>query len=302
VGCTDDPTLVQRLRITKPGVYTNYLVDGKWIDSTLVKIQADEVTLRHCEIRNGLGNGIYVDARHVVIDSCRIHHLLSGSYAKQEDAHGITGHPTAITIRNCEIYQVSGDAIQFDPDRLPWDRVLVENCTLWTGPLLRDAAGFRKGQRPGENAVDTKQRNDHSRSRITLRRCLVYGWRQPGQINLMAAFNIKNKVAATIEECVFRDNQVSLRLRGGSGTYEGARVRISDCAIYSSAIAVRMEDALQDLTISGLALGVDVQRKYQFAGDGIGSGYRNTGAYQAVPYARVLVHGVRASASQSEAE
>ena len=52
----------------------------------------------------------------------------------------------------------------------------------------------------------------------------------------------------------------------------------------------------------GLALGVDVQRKYQFAGNGIGSGYRNTGAYQALPYARVLVHGVRASASQSEAE
>jgi hypothetical protein len=40
-----------------------------------------------------------------------------------------------LVIRNCDIGLVSGDSVQFDPDRGVWDDVLVENCTLWTGPL-----------------------------------------------------------------------------------------------------------------------------------------------------------------------
>ena len=300
VGCKLDPTVVQRLRITKSGTYENYLVDGKWIDSTLVKIKADNVTLRYCEIKNGLGNGIYVDSKHVVIDSCKIHHLLSGTYKKQDDAHGITGHPTDLTIRNCEIYLVSGDGVQFDPDRLPWDRVLVENCTIWTGPLLLDAAGFKKGQRPGENAVDTKQSNDNPRSKITFRNCLMYGWKQPGQIKNMAALNIKNKVNAVIEGCVFRDNEISLRLRGGTKTYDGALVTVTDCAAYSSDVAVRIEDGLQNLKLSHLAIGKNVKRKYQMAGGKVGSGYENVYEYPAPPCAYVLKHGVRQARQQTE--
>jgi hypothetical protein len=32
-------------------VFENILVDGQWSDRTLVKIVANDVTLRHCEIR-----------------------------------------------------------------------------------------------------------------------------------------------------------------------------------------------------------------------------------------------------------
>ena len=157
VGCGSDPTVVDLLRIKKPGTYENYLVDGNWRRGNLVKITSNDVILRRCEIRHGQGNGVFVSKTDVLIDSCRIHHMLAGTFHNQDDAHGITGNPKNLTIRNCEIYYVSGDALQFDPDRNPWGRVTIENCTLWTGPLPERAARFWPGERPGENALDTKQ-------------------------------------------------------------------------------------------------------------------------------------------------
>lgn len=62
VGCGPRPRVVQRLAITEPGVYENILVDGQWVDSTLVKINADNATLRNCEIRNGTHNAVTVYA------------------------------------------------------------------------------------------------------------------------------------------------------------------------------------------------------------------------------------------------
>src|SRR5690606_29855416 len=66
--------VVQRLVIDRPGVYENYLVDGKWGDHTLVQIRADNVVLRNCEIRNGTKNAVTVYASDVIIESCKIHH------------------------------------------------------------------------------------------------------------------------------------------------------------------------------------------------------------------------------------
>ena len=77
VGCGPDPRRVQRLLITEPGVYENILVDGEWGDGTLVKITADGVTLRNCEVRNGRHNAVTVYAKDVVIESCKIHHALA---------------------------------------------------------------------------------------------------------------------------------------------------------------------------------------------------------------------------------
>jgi len=150
------PKKVDRLQITKPGVYDNYLVDSHWAGGNRVKITSGNVTLRHCEICNSTGNGVGVFADDVVIEDCKIHHCLKSTFQSQEDAHGITGHPRRLRIANCEICYVSGDCVQFDPDRKPWGDVVIENCTFWTGPLPADAAGFRKGQRPGENAFDSK--------------------------------------------------------------------------------------------------------------------------------------------------
>jgi hypothetical protein len=291
VGCRNDPRRVQRLSINKPGVYENILVDGQWIEGTLVKITADGVTLRNCEIRHGRHNAVTVNAKDVVIDSCKIHHLLAGTYSDQHDAHGITGQPNNLTIRNCEIGLTSGDAVQFDPGRGTWDNVLLENCTLWTGPLPADAALFKKGQRPGENAVDTKQRTTNPRSRLTIRNCLMYGWNQPSQISNMAALNLKNHVEARVENCLFRDNEICFRVRGGTGEYGGAVVSIENCAAYDSQVAVRAEDGVL-LKIKRLGLGDGIGKKLVSAGGGMGPGSENTGEFIPPPFAKAVQEGL----------
>ena len=290
VGCRDNPKKVQRLSIKEPGVYENYLVDGEWVDRILVKIQTDNVTLRNCEIRNGRHNGISIYAKNVLIENCKIHHLLAGTFRDQEDAHGIDGQPTNLVIRNCEIYYVSGDCLQFDPSRNPWDNVLIENCTMWTGPLPADAAGFRRGERPGENAVDTKQRKSNPRSRITIKNCLMVGWGD-GQISNQAALNLKNHVQVDVIGCVLADNDICFRLRGDTGEYGGALVNVQDCAVYRSQTAVRLEDALENLKITRLGIGEGIQRKYQVVA-GEPRGYVNQGEFTPPPYATAIRTGV----------
>lgn len=292
IGCRDNPQRVERLSIKTPGVYENILVDGGWGDSTLVKITADDVTLRNCEIRHGKHNAVLVTGKRVVIESCKIHHALSGTYREQRDAHGITGNPIGLTIRNCDIGLVSGDAIQFDPGRSPWDDVLVENCTLWTGPLPADAAGFKRGERPGENAIDTKQRASNPRSKLTIRNCLFHGWNQPSQISNMAALNLKNHIQAKVENCLFCDNEICFRLRGGGGDYGGATVTVENCAVFDSQVAVRAEGVIRDLKITRLGIGKGVDRKQVLAGGGIGSGYEYSGEFAPGEFEQLRQEGI----------
>jgi hypothetical protein len=269
------------------------LINGQWTDSTLVKINTDKVTLRQCEIRHGKHNAVTVSAKDVTIDSCKIHHLLAGTYEDQRDSHGITGRPTNLTIRSCEIGLTSGDSIQFDPGRGEWDNVLVENCTLWTGPLPTDAAGFKKGERPGENAIDTKQRaTTPPRSKLTIRNCVFYGWNQPSQISNMAALNLKNHVEARIENCLFRDNEICFRVRGGTGEYGGALVRIENCAVYQSQVAVRAEDGIRDLTIHRLGFGEGVTKRLVTAGGGLGEGFKDSGDFHPPAFEEGLMLGL----------
>lgn len=293
VGCRPDAKRVRRLSITKPGVYENLLVDGEWTDGTLVKITADGVTLRNCEIRNGTHNAVTIAAKNVVIESCKIHHALAGTFEDQQDAHGITGRPTNLVVRNCDIGLVSGDAVQFDPGRGPWDEVLLENCTMWTAPLPEDGAGFKKGQRPGENAVDTKQQIANPRSRMTIRNCLLFGWNQPGQISNLAALNLKNHVEVLVENCAFRDNEICFRVRGGTGAYGGALVTIEDCAVYDSKVALRAEDGIRDLKVRRLGVGPGVGVKLDSAGGGPGEGFEIIGEYDAPPFEQARATGLR---------
>jgi hypothetical protein len=292
VGCKANPQKVDRLSIPKAGLYENYLVDGKWDGSTLVKIKADNVTFRHCEVRNATQNAINVSGTNVTIESCRIHHVLRGSFSKQQDAHGITGQPTKLVIRNCEIGLTSGDCIQFDPGRGPWDDVLIENCTLWTGPLPENAGEFHKGERPGENAIDTKQQTSNPRSKLIIRNCLFYGFKQPGQIGNLAALNLKNHVQATVSNCVFRDNEICFRVRGGTGEYGGAHVTIENCAVYDSQVAVRAEDKIENLKINRLGIGEGIQRKLHAVGGGTGAGYENAGEFKPPALEMVLKQGL----------
>lgn len=289
VGCLASPRKVMRLEITRPGIYENYLVDSNWQGGNRVKITADNVTVRNCEIRNATGNGIGVFGKNVLIENCKIHHLLHSSFNEQHDAHGITGRWANVTIRNCEIFLVSGDAVQFDPDRKSQGQVVIENCTFWTGPLPEDAAGFKKGERPGENGVDTKTPAGGPRSTLIVRNCYMHGWKQPGQIGNMAALNLKENVHARVENCIFRDNEIGFRLRGSTGR-GGALVEINNCALYDTKVGVRMENSIENLKINRLGFGPGVERRYHKAG-GPGPGYENRAEYDAPPFELLMKQG-----------
>lgn len=261
VGVRGEPKAVNRLVIDKPGTFDNYLIDAGGNRGNVVKIRSGNVILRHCDIGNSRGNGIFVSGSDVLIESCRIHHCIAGSAEFQEDAHGITGNPRNLMIRNCEIFYVSGDAVQFDPARKPWDNVTIENCTFWTGDLPAIALGYESGMRPGENAVDTKNADKNPRAKLTLRNCLFYGWNKKDAVN-QAALNIKENVRVSIENCVFRDNNVCFRLRGSR---RNAEVSVKDCAVYDSNVAFRIEDGIQGILIQRLALGEGIGELFTFA-------------------------------------
>jgi hypothetical protein len=268
VGPRGEPHRVKSLVIDKPGVYENYLVDADFAAVDAVRIKSDGVTLRNCEIRDGTKDGIEVYAADVTIENCRIHHFLAGTFKEQKDAHGITGRPTRLTVRNCEIGYVSGDCLQFDPGRGPWGEVTIENCRLFTGPLDENAAGFKKGERPGENALDTKQLASNPRSAITVRNTVMFGWAKGGQISNAAALNLKNNVEATIENCMIYDCEIALRLRGpaGSAKYGGATVKATDCTFDDVDLAIRTEDAIEGTRIVRPRFGPGVKQQHKNAG------------------------------------
>ncbi|MGC1272577.1 MAG: right-handed parallel beta-helix repeat-containing protein [Planctomycetaceae bacterium] len=290
VGVKESPRMASRLRITEPGVYENILVDGGWSNERLVRITADDVVLRNCELRNGRRNAVEIYADDVLIENCRIHHVLRGTFDRQEDAHGITGRPRRLVVRNCEIHHVSGDALQFDPDRGGWGDVLIENCTLWTGPVEEDTAGFRRGERPGENAIDTKCDAANLRSRLVVRNCRMYGWGR-GQIENQAAFNLKENLDASVENCVFHDNDICFRLRGDTGR-GNADVAIRRCAIYDSKIGIRTENRLANLRIDGLGIGEGVVERIHVDRGKIGAGFVMHNTFDAPPLESVLKDGV----------
>ena len=176
--------------------------------------------------------------------------------------------------------------------------MLVENCTLWTAPLGENAGEFRAGERPGENAVDTKQRASNVRSRMTIRRCLMHGWEQPGQIGNMAALNLKNHVDVRVEDCVLHDNEICFRVRGGNGEYGGATVTIENCAVYNSQVAIRAEDGIENLAVRGLGIGTGISEPFVAAGKGTRPELRNEGAFEPPPLARVLREGLPRSSGR----
>jgi hypothetical protein len=255
----------KRWDITDTGIYENYLLDLGFADHDALRIRADRTTLRHCELRNGLKDAIEVYADDVRIESCRIHHFLAGTFKEQADAHGITGCGSRLTIHNCEISHCSGDAWQMDPGRGQWSDVVIDHCDFWTGPLSQDRGGFKAGQQPGENGVDTKQSLDNPRSMVTIRNTVFHGYAASGYIDLPAALNLKDHVQVLVENCVFYGNHVALRLRG-PGPRGGAQVTVRDCYFYDCAVAIRLEDKLDQLEIINPRIGAGVQRRYQQVG------------------------------------
>lgn len=281
VGAGPDAKRVQTLRIDKPGVYENILIDGDWTAQDLVRITADDVILRNCTIRNGRRDGLEIYGRNVRIENCHIHHLLAGTYRAEHnfDAHGITGRPLNLVVRNTEISHVSGDALQFDPGRkaepYAWDNVLVEHCFLWTGPLEADYAEYKRGERPGENAFDSKVPPKGLRARITIRNTLMQGWGH-GSIGNGSALNLKERIQAVIERCVLVENDIAFRCRGPGDQRDSAWVTATDCTVYKTSRVFRLESRVENVKISGLALGEGVERDFdQSPGAGPGYEFKN---------------------------
>ena len=295
-GAPNDAKPVRTLRIDQPGLYENILVDGDWIDEDLLRIRADNVVLRNCTIRNGRRDALEIYGRNVRVENCHIHHVLGGTYRAEKniDAHGITGRPLNLTIRNTEISHVSGDAIQFDPSRraepYPWDNILVDHCFLWTGPLDADFVGWKEGQPPGENAFDSKTFTGEPRqSRITFKNCLMKGWGH-GAIGNGAALNLKEKVQAVVDNCVFVDNDIAFRCRGSLGS---AWVTARNCTVYKTSRVFRLEHNVQNVKIFHLALGEGVGELYDRQ-PGPGEGFEESGKRRAPqlatwPYTRLAV-------------
>lgn len=310
VGAGPDARRVQTLRIDRPGVYENILVDGEWGTEDLVRITADDVVLRRCTIRHGRRDGIEVYGRNVVIEDCHIHHLLNGTYRAEKnlDAHGITGRPLHLTVRNTEISHVSGDALQFDPARkaepYAWDNVLVEHCFLWTGPLDRDAADYKRGERPGENAFDSKVAPAGPRARITIRNTLMKGWGH-GAIGNGAALNLKEKIQAVVDRCVFVENDIAFRCRGAGGDRASAWVTAMNCTVYQTSRVFRLESGVENVKVFGLAIGEGVAREFEGApGPGAGhevAGPRRAPALAPWPYTKLAVGEISAVAAPGPA-
>ncbi|HTL51459.1 MAG TPA: right-handed parallel beta-helix repeat-containing protein [Planctomycetota bacterium] len=264
VGVFGNPTRTDTLTINTTGLCENTLVDAAGEPKNLINIHADNVVVRNCEVRNSRHNGIQVYAKNVLIENCKIHHLGDGTLANSLDAHGITGDPHNLIIRNCEIHQVSGDCVQFDPARpkTGWTDVLIENCEFWTGPLDVNVAGFKKGQMIGENAVDTKNMAKAPRARLVIRNSVFHGFRGiQASGGDRAALNIKENVDCKIENCVFYDNGLSLRLRG-PGTFGGSLVQATTCYFYDNDTAIRYEDKIQKLVLTGMAFSANVKTHY----------------------------------------
>jgi hypothetical protein len=255
----------RRWDITEAGVYENLLVDADFGQFDAIRIKANGTTLRNCEIRRGQGDGVEVYADDVRIENCRIHHFLAGSFQNQADAHGITGRGSRLMVHNCEISHCSGDGWQMDPGRGQWSDVVLEHCDISMGPLMEDMAGFKAGQAPGENGVDTKQSPENARSKLTIRNSVFHGYRASGYIGMPAALNLKDHVEVLVENCLFYDNYVGVRLRG-PGSRGGAQVTLKDCWFYDCDLAIRIEDRAQGLKIIRPHFGSGIKRRYQQVG------------------------------------
>jgi hypothetical protein len=73
----------------------------------------------------------------------------------------------------------------------------------------------------------------------------------------------KNHVDVKLENCVFYDNEISLRLRGpdGAGELGGAWVAAEKCVFYATDVAIRLEDRIEKWQILGPLYGSDVNER-----------------------------------------
>lgn len=249
-------------------VIDSIIFDAGWGSSVAATVtNGNNLIIRNSEIRNTKRDCLDIsNTSGVLIENSRIHHCLRWESGRV-DAHGITGSQLSdITVRNSEIYQFSGDAIQLTPDRSPWDMLVIEGSTFWLAPLPESIAGFPQGAVSGENALDTKTPSSGSRSRVTIRDSRFYGF--GGAITVQGALNIKENVVALIERSLVHDSEIAFRLRFP------ALVTLQSNVVYENQTAIRYEDGISDLSVLNNTFGSHGTQFFQKAGSGTGTNLR----------------------------
>ena len=244
---------IKHSHITIEGI----VFDGQFVMNRPIRVQngASGLILTNIEVKNARNNCIDMSAgeirNDILIEKSQIHHCIRGDESTQQDAHGITGSTVRnLIIRDTEIYHVTGDAVQFDPQRRSthWD-VTIENCHFWTGPLPEQVPGFPAGFVIGENAFDSKHNEKiPTRSTLVIRNSMFNGWKNNPLISVEAALNIKEMVTAEIDGNVFFDNENGLRLRGREND-GGAHVIVINNVFYNNNLGIRYEDLIMNLRV-----------------------------------------------------
>ncbi|MBW2260934.1 MAG: right-handed parallel beta-helix repeat-containing protein [Deltaproteobacteria bacterium] len=224
--------------------------DGLWGDRVPVTVNGtnSHVRLEDCEVRNTARDCVDLDsASDVTIDGCRIHHCLRWE-GERVDAHGVTcGGVVRLTIRDSQIYQFSGDAIQLSPSRDFWDELLVQSTTMWIGPLGPTGSGFPEGSVPGENAFDAKTPDSGPRSRAVFRDVTAHGF--SGAISNQGVFNVKENCEVIIDGVTIYDSEIAFRLRHPS------LVTVMNAVVFDCDYGVRYEDGITDLLLLNSTFG-----------------------------------------------
>lgn len=278
------------LRVDHPYITVEGLVlDGQYgaADTVDVNTGAHFLTLRNLEVRRSSRDLIDIASpQGMLIENCLIHHALNAANGRT-DAHGIAaGAVQDFTIRDTEIHTFSGDGFQVDSGRLApgWNRVTVERARIWLAPLPAAENGFPAGAVPGENAIDTKASTSLPRAALTIRDTTAWGFRA-GLIANMAAFNLKENVAATVDRVTVYDSEIAFRLRGpGAATVGGAWVTIKNAVVHNTDTAFRYEDNIANLKIWNSTVGSGVTRSFRAASSGSsGLEVRNLLVYGSLP-------------------
>ncbi|MCD6365513.1 MAG: right-handed parallel beta-helix repeat-containing protein [Planctomycetes bacterium] len=236
-------------RIDQPNYTIEGLVfDGQWADRDIIQphSSADNLILRNIEVCYGRNDGIdLASPENVLIEDCLVHDMLGWSDGRY-DAHGIvTDGAKNLTIRNTEVYYVSGDAFQAIYGT--WNNILIDGCTFWNGDLPTARAGFPAGVNPGENAVDTKKDPSYERGRIDIRDSVFYGWASD-YIGTASALNMKTKIETVMERNVLYGNEYAMRLRGRDDD-AGAHCTVINNIFYDNICPIRYEDGIKDLKV-----------------------------------------------------
>ncbi|MCA9245736.1 MAG: lamin tail domain-containing protein [Planctomycetales bacterium] len=283
VESTSTNLLLQHPYYTIDGIRFDGLFGNR--DIIQATTTADYGTLQYIEVAHGRADGIdlgdnptnalpsdYLDG--FSIHDAHIHELLNFDGANALDAHGIVaGAVRDFTIRRAEVHYVSGDALQLQDGG--WDYVLVDAVRFWNGPLPAAAGGFPAGVNPGENAIDTKQ-DEHLgvRGRLWVQNSEFFGW-DSDYIGNSAALNLKEAVDASVQRNQFSNNEIALRLRGRDlpgFTGVGAHVDVANNVLFDNLVAVRYEDAINQLHIDNNTFGQNNATVFVAAPSATGAG------------------------------